>query len=203
MKKYFILIITLMMCMTIWSRTSYQDYAMESYAAIDTISMLEDDLIYAKDSIIDGEIENLQDTVFFEDFPMIGFILSRYRTPGDAEGRACAHCYNEQNYDLAVKYCTKAAKMGDEFGLYYLGLCYYNGNGVEQNYKTAVKWFKKAAKELSAGGGYYLGLCYYYGKGVSQNYKKAAEWLKMAASEGSPAAVRFLKEHAEELGYEE
>ena len=28
-----------------------------------------------------------------------------------------------------------------------LGVCYYNGRGVEQNYEEAVKWYKKAAEQ--------------------------------------------------------
>lgn len=198
MKKFLFLSITFLVCLTMWSQASYQDFAIEGYAGIDTISMQEGVLIYAEE--IEDDHDTDRDTIIFEDFPMVGFVMSRYRAPGEAEALVGSHCYQEKNYELAVKYCTTAAKMGDELGQLYLGLCYYNGNGVVQNHKTAVKWFKKAAIQESRGGQYYLGLCYYNGEGVSRNYKEAAKWLKTAAMDGLLDAIKFLKDHAEELG---
>ena len=63
-----------------------------------------------------------------------------------------AQCYYEgdgveQNYEKAVYWYTKAAKLGDADAQNNLGNCYQNGEGVEQDYEKAVHWYRKAAKQ--------------------------------------------------------
>ncbi|CAO5681393.1 MAG: hypothetical protein HEEMFOPI_01493 [Holosporales bacterium] len=143
----------------------------------------------------------------------------------------------KQDYVEAVKWYKKAADQGlveavnclkelaiEEFALaqYYLGLCYYSGNGMIQNYSEAVKWFKKAAsqknekaleclnelaiqgnekafkciEELATQGDakakIYLGICYCKGHGVTQNYEKTVEWFQKASYQGNPVIQYFL-----------
>ena len=42
---------------------------------------------------------------------------------------------------------VKKAEAGDAKAQYYLGRCYYKGDGVAQDYKEAVKWFTKSAEQ--------------------------------------------------------
>lgn len=47
---------------------------------------------------------------------------------------------------LTTKELEVLAEQGDAEAQFNLGLCYYNGTGIEQDYKKTVKWFLKAAK---------------------------------------------------------
>ena len=46
-----------------------------------------------------------------------------------------------------MKWFTKAAEQGHREAKFYLGECYYRGEGVTKNKKEAVKWYTKAAKQ--------------------------------------------------------
>lgn len=58
---------------------------------------------------------------------------------------------------------------------YNLGLCYYEGVGVDQDYKKAAECFKMELVGL-----YNLGLCSYEGLGVEQDYKKYTECIELS-----------------------
>ena len=52
-----------------------------------------------------------------------------------------------QDYAEAVKWYRKAAEQGFAGAQLNLGLCYYNGDGVERDYDEAMKWIRKAAEQ--------------------------------------------------------
>ena len=89
-----------------------------------------------------------------------------------------------QNYEQALKWCTKAAEQGDASAQSTLGLMYQNGHGVPKNYKEALKWYIKAAQQGDAGAQFNLGWTYETGKGTSQNYQEAIKWYTKAAEQG-------------------
>ena len=89
---------------------------------------------------------------------------------------------------MDIEELINKANKGDVVAQNKLGMCYYNGDGVEQSYEEAVKWFEKAAEQRHAVARLYLGMCYYYGKGVEQSYKEAAKWIEMAANQGDAKA---------------
>lgn len=68
--------------------------------------------------------------------------------------------YNEQNYDMAIKWYRKAAEQGNCFSQASLGDMYYEGNGVKRKYKKAVKWYTSVAEQGHLGACFMLGLCY-------------------------------------------
>jgi TPR repeat protein len=81
-----------------------------------------------------------------------------------------------------------AAEQGCAPAQFNLGICYYNGNGIEKNFKEAVKWYRMAAEQGYAPAQCNLGTCYYEGDGVVKNFKEAVKWYRIAAEEGySPA----------------
>ena len=53
--------------------------------------------------------------------------------------------YNEEDYDKALEYLTKAAELGDIEAHYQLGRMYYDGKGVEKDEEKAVYHWEKAA----------------------------------------------------------
>jgi TPR repeat protein len=50
----------------------------------------------------------------------------------------------------AVKWWRKAAVQGHAKAQYYLGDCYYKGDGVVTDKTEAVKWYNKAAEQGDA-----------------------------------------------------
>lgn len=80
------------------------------------------------------------------------------------------------------------AKHGNAKAQNYIGVCYYNGDGVTQDYEKAVEWITKAAKQNDAAAQYNLGYCYYKGKGLSRDYDKAFYWYSKAANQGYASA---------------
>ena len=80
------------------------------------------------------------------------------------------------------------ANKGYAAAQYYLGYCYYNGEGVTQDYTEAVKWYRKAAEQGNATAQNNLGNRYYYGEGVTQDYAEAVKWYRKAAEQGNAQA---------------
>ena len=50
----------------------------------------------------------------------------------------------EYNSRKAVELFRKAADQGDAWGMFHLGECYINGDGVKKDFDTAYLWFCKA-----------------------------------------------------------
>ena len=93
-------------------------------------------------------------------------------------------CGENRKYTEAFQWYTKAANQGYSIAQYNLGVCYYNGQGVEQNYQKAFQWYTKAANQGNALAEYNLGVCYNNGQGVEQDYQKAFQWYTKAANQG-------------------
>ena len=98
-------------------------------------------------------------------------------------------CSATMESDLLAK-----ATQGDAKAQNDLGVCYYNGDGVEQDYEKAVYWFTKAAEEGLVEAQNNLGLLY-YGEGGWQDYEKAVYWLTKAAEQGHASAQNNLGFH--------
>lgn len=55
------------------------------------------------------------------------------------------HFYNKEEYDKAFSMFQTLANQS--VAQYYLGLCYYEGQGIAQDFFEAEKWFKKSANQ--------------------------------------------------------
>ena len=75
---------------------------------------------------------------------------------------------------------------------HYMGICCYEGIGVNQNYEKAVEWFTLAAEQEHPESQYYLGVCYYNGQGVAEDRAKGLKFLRKAKSGGSVEAKKAL-----------
>ena len=76
--------------------------------------------------------------------------------------------------------------------MYFIGLMYRNGEGVDKDYELAIKWLEKAA-ELgnNSAAMYALGLIYDENEDY-QDYELAIEWYEKAAELDDRAAMYAL-----------
>lgn len=74
----------------------------------------------------------------------------------------------------------------DPAGLYWLGVCYDNGFGVEQDEDRACRLYQESAQQDYAPALCNLGVCYESGQGVEKDLKKAVELYRRAAEGGYP-----------------
>ena len=107
-----------------------------------------------------------------------------------------------------MKRLQQWAESGHAPSQWYLGLHYYNGNGVEKDYEKAAIWYRKAAEQGYDTAQSLLGNCYYCGHGVSQNYEEAVMWYKKAAEQGEAGGQNGLGDcyyygHGVNQNYEE
>lgn len=86
----------------------------------------------------------------------------------------------------------KRAEQGDASSQYFIGHCYYYGDGVIKDKTRAIKWFIQSAEQGYAKAQYYVGRCYFQGEVVEMDYAKAVTWWTKAAKSGHAAAMDHL-----------
>ncbi len=69
------------------------------------------------------------------------------------------------------------AEQGDMEAQFYLGMAYYEENGMASNVTDAIKWWIKAAEQGCAAAQYQLGCAYGRGEGVPKDNVKAYMWF--------------------------
>ena len=99
---------------------------------------------------------------------------------------------NPPNYRAAVKMFNGAAQKGHAEGQLNLGICYYNGYGVDKNLGEAIKWWHKAAEQGHPKAQFLLGDIYSSGEEITANHKEAAKWMEKAAKQGNVSAQHYL-----------
>ena len=104
----------------------------------------------------------------------------------------CDKAQNGNDYKKALVYLNKAAEAGHPKAMYYLGLCYEEGSGVEVDFEKSFNWYSKAAKENYIDAQLSLGYCYYLGDGVEVDYEEAIVWFSKAAEAGKTEALEWL-----------
>ena len=77
----------------------------------------------------------------------------------------------------------------DPAGLYWLGVCYDNGFGVEQDEDRACRLYQESAAGDYAPALCNLGVCYESGQGVEKNLEKAKYWYSRAALQEEEESV--------------
>ena len=103
----------------------------------------------------------------------------------------CAHAQQDESRRSRFLAVEAKAKQGDAAAQYNLGVCYYNGIGVEKDYVEAVKWYRKAAEQGRARAQSTLGVRYANGEGVEKDYVEAVKWYRKAA-EQEEAFAQFM-----------
>ena len=112
------------------------------------------------------------------------FLCLLLATPAGAgfdEGMAA---WERGDFASALREWRPLAEQGNVEAQVYLGLMYYNGEGLPQDYAEAVRWYRKAAAQGLAEAQHYLGQMYETSQGVPQNYAQAYKWYNIAAAQG-------------------
>lgn len=98
----------------------------------------------------------------------------------------------ERNHHLAAELFERCAEAGNVDAMFYLGLCYINGNGVTKDPNRAVHFYRRAAEKGHLTAKTNLAVCYERGKGVEKNEQLAIKFFQEAAREGEPLAMTHL-----------
>ena len=92
--------------------------------------------------------------------------------------------------------------------LFYIGLAYLKGIGVEKNSSVAVEYFIKAIgeaeidEEVLSLCKYYLGLCYYFGDGIQRDVSKAIGYWSMKTYDDNPSKIALAYLYEQGIGCE-
>ncbi|OJW50839.1 MAG: hypothetical protein BGO67_09985 [Alphaproteobacteria bacterium 41-28] len=95
--------------------------------------------------------------------------------------------YRSQDYQQAKSYFEEGRNKGNATSIRNLGLCYFEGKGVEKDLSKARELFEEAAEKGHKSGEmfYALGRLYNYGQGgAQQSYYKANEYFKEGINRG-------------------
>lgn len=91
----------------------------------------------------------------------------------------------------AVKWYERSADGMDPVGLYNIGMCYFDANGVERDYKKAADYLRMSAQLGDQDS--YTPLAQLYSQ--NKDYAQAVYWLRLGADAGVAAAEMELAEH--------
>lgn len=105
----------------------------------------------------------------------------------------------EENYNLAFEYFSKAVKLGSKNATYNLAMMYELGRGVEKDEKKAVELYQKSIEDNAKNAlnsKFHLGVLFYEGReSIKKDKKKGKALLEEAAEEGYEPARKYLNEH--------
>ncbi len=96
------------------------------------------------------------------------------------------------NYDQAYTIFLNAAKQGDAWSQFGLGVLYLNGEGTPVDITSSTHWFQKAATQGLSFAQFNLGNAYLHGRGVEPDLTKAAFWWQQAAEQDNANAQSNL-----------
>ena len=97
--------------------------------------------------------------------------------------------YEIQDYRNAAANFLAAAEKGNDEAQYYLGICYYEGKGVQKDLTKAIQWLRKSADKGNADAMFQLGECCFNGTGILKNTDEAITWYRKSADNGSTKAM--------------
>ena len=104
--------------------------------------------------------------------------------------------YIAKDYDAAVTKFRKAAERGSAKAKYMLGVCCYDGSGMDKDWDAAFRWFYEAAKQDDPDALYRLGLCCEQAIGTERDMEKALFCWGKAAKLGHAESQRRAGELA-------
>ena len=96
------------------------------------------------------------------------------------------------DYAEAVRLWRPLAEQGDAKAQFWLGVMYFNGQGLPQGFDQAATWFRKAADQGYAAAQNGLGTVFALGRASRQDLQQAAAWRRKAAEQGNASAQYAL-----------
>jgi TPR repeat protein len=100
-------------------------------------------------------------------------------------------CYQEGDYDVAFKYWTKAAELGDIQAHHELGFMYIDGKGIEKDAEKSIHHYEKAAIGGHPQARHNLALY----EECNGNVERAVKHFIIAAKLGYEASMKVLWKH--------
>ncbi|MDQ7003777.1 MAG: tetratricopeptide repeat protein [Ghiorsea sp.] len=101
--------------------------------------------------------------------------------------------FQQQRYDDAMQWYTKAALQGDQEAQYQLSRMYKQGQGVDKDDILALNWMKKAASNGLAKAQFMYANMLLLERGLEQdNAKEVLHWYKKSAEQTHPQAMLKL-----------
>ena len=105
---------------------------------------------------------------------------------------------------LAAEWYGKSAAQNNAVGLYNLGYCYLEGDGVEKNIQKGVELTTRSAELGHSDAQFDLATMYHMGDDVERNLEKAKEWYSKSLANGDySSAFRIGSICEEENNFEE
>ena len=101
------------------------------------------------------------------------------------------------DYEEGARILTELADRDNVYALYYLGLCYRWGKGVDQDINKSIELVKQSADLGYAGAQVDIANGYLNPDpelGIEQDFSNAMIYLKMAANQGYPIAMYLIGE---------
>lgn len=143
-------------------------------------------LFYFGTEYIDGSLEESMEC--FEKSADLGYSPAIFQM-----GISYYYGYRDEyctpDYDKAFEFFIKAQ---NEDGDFFIGECYFYGNGVKRNYEKAISIYEKLVKKSYTHAAMRLGHMYRDGTGVEKNIEKAIEYYTFAGEHGNSAGCLYL-----------
>ncbi|MBT5915517.1 MAG: sel1 repeat family protein, partial [Opitutae bacterium] len=105
----------------------------------------------------------------------------------------------KKDSNLAIKWCSRAAREKLPLGMFYLGMAYSIGDSIEKNEDYALRWIRTAADRELVMAQLTLGMKYATGDGVEKDLESAVSWLHRASISGSSEAKLQLRKYENHL----
>ena len=95
---------------------------------------------------------------------------------------------SDDHFKKAQSWIVDETQAGNEWGLLFTGVMYFDGQRVEQSYEEAAHYFKLAADQGNACAQGFLGYLHSVGQGVLLNRQEAVSYYRAAADQGHVVA---------------
>ena len=87
------------------------------------------------------------------------------------------------------------SKNNNDEGQFQVGLCYYNGDGVDKDLSQSFYWFNKSSEQKNDKALFRMALFYIEGIYVSRDIYQGRKYMLDAALKGNINATRWLNTH--------
>ena len=121
----------------------------------------------------------------------VSFLLHSNSAFSDYLGGECERLYFLENFEAAYETCSVAAEQGDAEAQLFLGVMYFNGNGITQDYTEASRWYHAAAIQGYSAVQHNMAVMYSNGYGVPQDLILAHVWYNIANANGYIISAQF------------